>query len=95
MSDDQGTLDQTEERSSRSHSHLTTWMISLLAVPVLYVLTFPPLVMSVMKPHSTPPRWLVVYGGPIQWMHGNMPIQKPLNAYAKWWADVLDYKGPI
>jgi hypothetical protein len=71
------------------------WTIALLTVPVLYVLTFPPLVILMQNLHNMPDRWFEIYAAPISWMHRNTPASKPMEDYAKWWADMLGYKGPI
>jgi hypothetical protein len=72
-----------------------SWTLALLAVPVLYVLTLPPIFLlaqprkaSYGVPHR-PPRWLMVYATPYLWVE-ETPVGYLLNQYGEWWWSVLE-----
>ena len=76
------------ERSGRSHG--TAWVLSILAVPLVYVATFPLVVwFSYFKgvPTGTwggdPPDLLIVYGA-LWWWLQDSPMGDLLNAYLQW-----------
>ena len=76
----------TSERSSKSHAW--GWTISILAVPVLYVLTLPLVVWTTSKVRSPGvpiphPLWLQLYLTPYRWTVST-PMEAPLEAYY-WW----------
>ena len=78
------------ERARQSHA--VAWSLSVLAVPVLYVLTFP-FVQSWggLERHAdgrvSLPSWLVVYAKPLGWANQYEWFRKPVDAYADWVID--------
>jgi hypothetical protein len=73
-------------------SHATAWTIALLFVPVLYVLSVPPVLMVTdrvaapsMDPFAPLPTWPGNYGRPYRWLHDNTPLKTPLTAYERMW----------
>ena len=87
-------MSESDARENRPHSHAVAWALSLLAVPVMYVLTLP--VLSHHLQYSAgytdydalPKAWKVYYI-PGQWIYGRSPIKKELGEYARWWGKVL------
>ncbi|RBP44545.1 hypothetical protein DES53_104366 [Roseimicrobium gellanilyticum] len=75
-----------------------SWTLALVAVPLLYVLTFPLIFFTVMPPSYTPspgtprrpPAWLNVYARPFFWMMDKTPPAHPLNQYGAWWRSMLE-----
>jgi hypothetical protein len=57
-----------------------TWTLSILAVPVVYVLSFPFVTLSV---GSKLPPWTEVYAKPWGWFF-DTPLEKPLRNYWVW-----------
>jgi hypothetical protein len=89
------------ERSGKSHAG--AWAFSILTVPVLYMLSVPPLVIM-SDPFSvhtnttivTHLGWVSTYAIPFSWIKnsgwrtfGHPPLEKPLDALYNWWDDVL------
>ena len=56
--------------------------ICLLAA-VLYVMSVGPVILFV--GNSEPPPWVRKIYSPLIWAAQHTPLQKPLEAYAKWW----------
>ena len=81
--------------SSDSHrsSHATAWTLSLLiGLPLLYVLTLPPLIICVVghpgtSPSHMAPKWLEVYAAPANWLFRHTPLSTPLKNYFDWYFD--------
>jgi hypothetical protein len=89
------TLVMSERGSDKSHA--MTWALSILTVPVLYLLTLPPVILLTLKlsPHPTSPSWLDVYCKPSNLICKSVPpLQRPMSAYYKWWARVMGYPIP-
>jgi hypothetical protein len=81
----------SEKRSGKSHA--TAWALSILAVPVLYVLSVPPIwVAGLRKWGEPPPELLLDYATPYVWMEENTPLKSSLRAYFDW---CLRLPGPI
>jgi hypothetical protein len=77
----------SSEQSGKSHA--VAWMFSILAVPVLYFLSGPPLYILATGHRTTSavpfPRWLEVYAVPGNWLCEQIPsLGKPLMAYEEW-----------
>jgi len=68
-------------------SHVAIWVLSIIAVPALYLLTYPILV-SVTRKADTP--WMEHYMKPYKWLVNNTPLRSPLRAYDDWWISVLE-----
>jgi hypothetical protein len=77
----------THERAAKSH--VTVWLLAVVAVPVLYVLTFPMVVWVVFTfqratfSHSSPPPWFRAYATPYGWLR-ETPAGGLLDDYFKW-----------
>jgi hypothetical protein len=74
----------------RSRSHAVAWVLSLLAVPVLYLLSVPPLYCGITtnwgrRLPNHPPAWVMHYKEPFQWLYDHTPLQRPLDDYVLWW----------
>lgn len=74
----------------RHNSHAVTWTLAMLAVPVLYVLTLPLVVVVARKTYeamlggySRPPAWLETYATPLEWLY-QTPLKQPIEAYFDW-----------
>lgn len=78
------------ERSRKSHA--LAWALSVLAVPVLYLLSVPPLEMDSYRRGPTP--WMHWYGKPYTWLEEHTPLQKPLDVYRIWhWDRFLESRA--
>jgi hypothetical protein len=85
--------------SKSKNSAVTLWTVVLIAVPLLYVLTYPPI-------HCWRLRWITsqpgynellsvvdmgkgfnAYAWPYKTLSWNTPLQKPLDRYMAWWWD--------
>ena len=66
-------------------SHVTAWVLAVVAVPVLYVLSVPFVVWICFGGHSVAhaPAWLVIYVSPCQCLE-NTPLKEPVVAYTEW-----------
>lgn len=81
----------------RRAAHWVGWVLALVAVPVAYVLTLPPIVMTLENAYgwgrtSAPPRWLVAYAAPGVWLYKDTPLQPILTSYAQWWRETIPLK---
>lgn len=70
----------------------------LVVIPVVYVLSVPPLVYGPPN-HSTPGtysllEWVNVYARPYSWLVSNTPLQKPLVIYADYWERIFHGSPP-
>ena len=84
----------TEEKGK---SHATTWIITLVAVLVVYVGSYGAVqaLYGLRRLPQPAPEWLKVTFAPLTWLHRNSPLKKPFDAYIWWWAKVLDKNGTI
>ncbi len=75
----------------KPNNHATAWIVTLIALPVLYVLSWGP-VMSLCGngtiPYTALP-WVGQFYLPVWWLYHNTPLKKPLDAYGDWWDKVL------
>ena len=62
------------------------WILSILLVPVLYLLSVPIATelwvrstLSICKP--APPKWLVSFRAPYDWIEMHTPLKGPMQAY--------------
>ncbi len=70
-------------RSGKSHA--AAWTLSILAVPVLYLLSVPPLCYGRVLPAG----WVAPYAAPFEWLGNNTVLGKLLGPYNSWWLDRL------
>jgi hypothetical protein len=78
----------------RSNTHALGWALSLLVVPVMYVLTLPVLTHCLQfsagyTDYDALPKAWQVYYIPGQWLYGRSPAKEVLGEYARWWGKVL------
>ena len=75
-------------------SHLMAWTLSIVAVPVLYILSSGPLHFLVIRgtiPISLQEE-LVFYFRPLHLIYHIAPLRRPLDAYDNWWMNAA-YAG--
>ena len=65
-------------------SHVTTWILAIIAMPVMYVLTTPPLYCCLVNCHHAADPWITRYMVPFGWVEKDTPLRKPLAAYFNW-----------
>lgn len=85
------------EREGKSHA--STWTLAVLVVPLLYLLSAPPIVGYFCTESSgtlqlggrpalfvavSKPRWVRLYYAPYAWLQANTPLHRPLDAYMQW-----------
>jgi hypothetical protein len=72
------------ELSDRSHA--SAWVLSSVAIPVLYLLSVPPLDVHARRGDiDLPlPPWFENYSMFYSWCYRNTPLKKPLHPYASW-----------
>jgi hypothetical protein len=73
------------ERSGKSHA--TAWVLSILAAPVLYLLSVAPLACS--HAHGEGPPWLIRYCFPAKWIADHTVLERPLRAYSSFWEKMM------
>lgn len=79
--------------------HGLAWTLSLLAVPVLYVLTLPVLTHYLQHEvgytdYDDFPKALRLYYKPADWIYGRSPLKDVLSDYSRWWYHMLAKKPP-
>lgn len=76
------------EKPSRKF-HVLPWVVTLLVVPLLYLLSCSPLYCftASVTGSRNPPLWLQAYQAPALWVYWNTPLTGPMQAYADWWFD--------
>jgi hypothetical protein len=78
----------TSERTSNSNA--IAWTLSLLAVPLFYLLSVPPVMMFAPKEtYDLPPAWASYYSMPYCWLY-DTPLKESLREYAGWWLRVTE-----
>ena len=80
------------ERSSNSHA--VAWMLSLLAVPVLYLLSVPWVMLIQFKGAPLLGGMSRPYCAPFDWLHDRTPLRAPLEAYWNWCARITGMQPP-
>jgi hypothetical protein len=74
-------------------SHAPSWVLVVVAAPMLYVLTFPFVVWTLDRiddasgmiyPPPDNPAWLEVYGTLFQWLTGTPMVGESLAKYYEW-----------
>ena len=88
MNDEPRPTHETADRAPRSYG--AAWVVSLMAVPVLYFAGMPPLLVCLEARYGygiflTPPRWLSLLMLPWGWVEANTPLGDPMRAYVRWW----------
>lgn len=82
-------------RSSGPRSAWLGWTLALLAVPVLYVLTFPPIAIASFHLRGyAGASWVGVYSVPYAWAGEYTPLREPLRWYAEWWVSITGFEPP-
>ena len=83
----------------RSGKHrATAWVIAVLMVPVLYVLTEPPILYAVAAHRATilgrpkTEKWMLIYCAPYGWLVGRKSLQRFLVAYDQYWRERFNYE---
>jgi hypothetical protein len=79
--------------STASRSHAILWWLGVIALPILYVLSVPAvLLFANVKVHpqdlhffKKQPQWSKTFCIPYNWALNNTPLQEPLNQYAALW----------
>ncbi|MEZ0273919.1 MAG: hypothetical protein ACAH88_03370 [Roseimicrobium sp.] len=70
---------------SSARSRATVWVLSIIAVPVLYLMSVPPIwVVGLRTWGNHPPALLEGYIAPYEWLRSSTPLKAPLNAYLRW-----------
>jgi hypothetical protein len=89
------------EPSGESHPIAWTALV-MLGVPLLYLLSVPPIWYLDLKTHKPVPGSLylgsaktLTYCGPYMDLRNNTPLQGPLNAYLHWWWEQFFPSSPI
>ncbi|QIF02092.1 hypothetical protein G5S37_11295 [Roseimicrobium sp. ORNL1] len=87
--------DSESTPESRSAFRNMGWALALLTVPVLYVLTLPPVRLTTFKVGGqpailNPPKWLRAYSAPYDWLIEETPLRMPLVRYTIWWMTLFD-----
>ncbi len=75
----------------KPNNHATAWIVTLIALPVFYVLSWGP-VMGLFHNGTIPldaEPWLVKIYQPVFWLRADTPLWEPLSAYENWWDKVL------
>jgi hypothetical protein len=82
--------DAVSARNGERQSHWLGWTLGLLAVPVVYMLSIPPVAIASTydtksRSFKPEPEWLSRYMAPGNWLYLHVPIlQKPLDDYWGW-----------
>lgn len=82
-------------RAGRSDKvHASAWALSIMAVPLLYLLGAPPLFNGISawcaRTGRPAPSWHLDVITPYCWLCLQTPLEKPLEAYFVWWWMRLD-----
>ncbi|OAI58052.1 hypothetical protein AYO49_05950 [Verrucomicrobiaceae bacterium SCGC AG-212-N21] len=74
-------------------------LLTILALPVLYVLSVPPIGSAIVWHYFrveqrtgvriSDPEWLFDYSYPYAWLVMNTSLKEPLNAYSDWWIEAF------
>lgn len=73
------------------------WVGALVLVPLIYLLTIPPLVFVSIRHASRSgapriPEWIGVYAAPYDWAMDHTPLAGALEAYGAWWDSIISDK---
>jgi hypothetical protein len=76
-------------------SHATTWTTAVLALPVIYLLSVPPisLLTATDRDHVgyRPRPWANEYSALYDWLLGTSLMREPLQSYHSWWFDLTSW----
>ena len=75
--------------NEKSSSRWTLWTIAIVTVPVLYVLTLPPLYVTVIRKLPRTSQVWIIYQKPYAWTCHHTPLGGPMKWYATCWRDWL------
>lgn len=75
---------------TKAKSHAVAWTLALLALPLLYLLSFPPLSQCLILTNRGD-SWLASYSAPYRWLEKRTPLKTALHGYDKWWQHVTGY----
>ena len=82
------------ENAPSSPSRHTWWLLVLVAVPLLYLLTLPPLAHFLEKrgydDMDSLPAVLRLYFTPGVWLYHTPPVGDVMERYTEWWDDILE-----
>lgn len=76
-------------------SHAIAWTLPVIAVPVLYVLTLPPIGFLATAHFASSEKVMESWNGyivPYNWLEAQTPLQRPLGAYMKFWRERFGYR---
>jgi hypothetical protein len=85
-------------KDDRSHrSHATAWVAAVLAIPLLYLISVPPVCIMTqvwgkappIDPFAPPDYQKSTYYKPYRWLHDNTPLQSGLAEYERIWSNLL------
>jgi hypothetical protein len=65
-------------------SHAIAWSLSIVAAPILYLSSVPPLCANSVR-WSLPTEGSAAYSTPYFWLCNHTALKKPLLAYYDWW----------
>ena len=79
----------------RPKSHVALWTTTLVVVPVIYLLSVPPMGDLIRRAHpkAKNPGWFELYRTPYQWVWEKTPLGLPLSRYSCWcWEQIVGQK---
>ena len=71
-------------KRERSSKRITVAIIVAIAVPVLYFLSMPPVILLWLK-MGWPPEPLGTFYAPVVWLHENTFLREAINLYLRLW----------
>lgn len=74
----------SEETSSESSNTFVYVGITLVLLPILYVLSIGPVVFILLKMKTTMGP-LEIFYAPVIWLHDHTFLTEPLENYVRWW----------
>lgn len=76
------------------------WYAFMAALPVLYVLSVPPVYLTFLQTSSSSgsaipdvPAWVDVYSAPFNWLSDIPMLSDSMQAYFFWWMEAMDVQG--
>lgn len=72
------------------NSHAAWWALAILAVPLVYVLSFPPLYQRAVLANGRA-TWPTTYAIPYRLLQEHTPLKAALVGYNKWWQPITGY----
>ncbi len=79
----------SSQRADKSHA--VAWLLAVVLVPVVYLLSVPPIAILASGAHAeNPPYWSRLYCAPADWLVLRTPLlQSTMKQYGQWWSDKL------